>query len=543
MNKTSTRKKILLTFSLILIIFTIAIVPKDFQNDTFFNIAIGKHILDNGIDMQEHWAFSDGLTYTYSHWAFDIITYLLYNTWNFTGIYIFVILFSIFTVLTLFYCLYKKNDSPITSFIITILTAYMARNAFAARSQIISFVCFIAEIYCIEKLMETNKKRYGLVLIILSIIIANFHAATWSLYLVLFLPYFACEFLNFISFKEKYSRRQKKLEKKLNKIDKKSKTYEDIISKLEICKKNLSEDHSQQYTAFIKKDHYNIKALLIVFIIVIISGLITPIQDTPYTYIINSMLGKSNFDNGLASVDYISEMQPTIPASTEAFVIFTILFIAFVSFMPCKLKVEHAFLILGLYIMAFSSVRYVYLLAFLGSYVLNDLIVQCVNIFVADEVIPAQNLIAKPLTIAIMLFAISSYTISHLIENSNVDYVTEALYPTKAVEYIKSNLDYKNIKIYNSYNNGSYLMLHDIPVFIDSRLDVYCSEFNDTDIFRDFIYSSTGHSHYEEIFSKYDFSHILLYKDEIINQYIVKDSNYKLLYEDDNFALYERNVK
>jgi hypothetical protein len=85
-------------------------------------------------------------------------------------------------------------------------------------------------------------------------------------------------------------------------------------------------------------------------------------------------------------------------------------------------------------------------------------------------------------------------------------------------------------------------MLNDIPVFIDSRLDVYCSEFNDTDVFHDYIYATQGMEYYEDIFSKYDFTHVLLYKNELLNKYIPKDSNYKLLYEDDYFSLYERDV-
>ena len=108
------------------------------------------------------------------------------------------------------------------------------------------------------------------------------------------------------------------------------------------------------------------------------------------------------------------------------------------------------------------------------------------------------------------------------------------------VDYIKENIDYKNMRIYNSYDNGSYLMLNDIPVFIDSRLDVYCSEFNDTDVFKDYIYVTAGKANYENIFSKYDFTHILLYKKEIANQYITNDTNYKLLYEDEYFSFYQK---
>ena len=119
-------------------------------------------------------------------------------------------------------------------------------------------------------------------------------------------------------------------------------------------------------------------------------------------------------------------------------------------------------------------------------------------------------------------------------------YVNQKEYPVYAVEYIKNNLDYKNIRIYNSYNIGSYLMLNDIPVFIDSRLDVYCREFNNTDIFYDFVQVSYGYKNYEEVFEKYDFSHILFKKDDIPNHYISKDPNYKQLHEDKYYVLYEK---
>ena len=83
-------------------------------------------------------------------------------------------------------------------------------------------------------------------------------------------------------------------------------------------------------------------------------------------------------------------------------------------------------------------------------------------------------------------------------------------------------------------------MLNDIPVFIDSRLDVYCSEFNDTDIFYDFVQTHYGYKHYSETFDKYDFTHILLKHDDIPNQYIKEDKNYKKIHEDKEFVLYEK---
>jgi hypothetical protein len=534
-------RKLIILFFIILIIFTIGIVPKSFQNDTFFNISIGKYILNNGIDMQEHFSWVDGLTYTYSHWAFDIIVYLIYNIGGFSGIYISVVLFAIIINLTLFALLNKKNKSPIVALFVTMVSSYIIKDAYTARSQIVSFLCFIIEIYCIEQFIDTNKKRYAISLIILSVIIANFHAATWPLYLVLFMPYVACEFLNLISFKSIYSKCAKRLEKKLSKTPENSEKYLKYKKDLEYYQNYLNTEHKPLFTKTIRKESYNIKNLIILMIIIAFTGLLTPIHGTPYTYIIHSMFGKSNFESAL-SIDYISEMQPIIPATNLGICVFSILFIGFLTFMPSKLKSEHGFLVLGLYFMALSSARYVYLLVFLGSYVLCDIITQNVNLLIPDDIHLIENFITKKIIMVLLVVLICMPTVSSIIANLNVNYVNKNMYPVGAVEYIKENLDYKNMKIYNSYNNGSYLMLNDIPVFIDSRLDVYCSEFNDTDVFHDYIYATQGMEYYEDIFSKYDFTHVLLYKNELLNKYIPKDSNYKLLYEDDYFSLYERDV-
>ena len=42
-------------------------------------------------------------------------------------------------------------------------------------------------------------------------------------------------------------------------------------------------------------------------------------------------------------------------------------------------------------------------------------------------------------------------------------------------------------------------MMYKIPVYIDSRLDVYCKEFTGRDIFDDYIKATHGEKHYEEI--------------------------------------------
>ena len=59
-------KKKYLLLLIILIIFTMGVVNKKIQNDTFFYIPIGKYIVENHtIDGIDHWSFHEGLRFTY----------------------------------------------------------------------------------------------------------------------------------------------------------------------------------------------------------------------------------------------------------------------------------------------------------------------------------------------------------------------------------------------------------------------------------------------------------------------------------------------
>ena len=66
---------------------------------------------------------------------------------------------------------------------------YLLKGYVAARAQLLTFILFIWTIYFIEQYLKTKKKRYGIALIIIPIIIANVHLAVWPFFFVLFLPY------------------------------------------------------------------------------------------------------------------------------------------------------------------------------------------------------------------------------------------------------------------------------------------------------------------------------------------------------------------
>ncbi|MCI8518662.1 MAG: hypothetical protein HFJ51_00565 [Clostridia bacterium] len=53
-----------------IIIFSFTLAPKTLQNDTYYTISIGEHIMENGLDREDPFAWTD-LKYTYPHWLYD----------------------------------------------------------------------------------------------------------------------------------------------------------------------------------------------------------------------------------------------------------------------------------------------------------------------------------------------------------------------------------------------------------------------------------------------------------------------------------------
>ena len=128
------------------------------------------------------------------------------------------------------------------------------------------------------------------------------------------------------------------------------------------------------------------------------------------------------------------------------------------------------------------------------------------------------------------------------------EYIDEKAYPVQMSDYIlkyfdENNIDIKDVRLYNEYNYGSYLLFRGIPVFIDSRAYFYSPEFNEgVDIFNDYLnLAGLSIDNVEEVLDKYGITHLIMYKDAKLRTFIKQDKEkYEQLYEDDHFCIYER---
>ena len=182
--------------------------------------------------------------------------------------------------------------------------------------------------------------------------------------------------------------------------------------------------------------------------------------------------------------------------------------------------------------------------AIIGSVVLSRLIVSLIETYNKEILEKAKSFLIKPIPIIFILTVVASMSWENCKEKFDDKIVDETTYPVSACDYILENIDLSKARFYNEYNYGSYMLYRGIPVFIDSRADLYAPEFSGLkdDIFIDFIDVSSMGTFYEDTFEKYNITHAIMYKNAKISMIIDKthDNNYKKIYQDKYFVIYER---
>ena len=564
----STKMKFNVLAIICIILFSFSLAPVTLQNDTYYTIKIGEHIINEGIDMQDPFSWHENLPYTYPHWAYDTATYLIYNLGQNTGItdggmlfiYITTVILACVLGVLIYVTATKLSKNNLISFILTMFAMYLLKDFIAARAQLVTFILFVLTILFIENFLETKKKRYFIGIILISIIIANVHVAVWPFFFILFLPYIAEYIIASIldadiiskSIIKSKEMAVKKLEKKLSKeTDEEKKNI--LIKKLEEAKINLEKTKEREikvkekqskrrenpYRIKIKKNSAT-KWLILLMIICAFTGLLTPLGDTPYTYLVKTMQGNTTKS--------ISEHQPLTLYNDKATMIVLTLVLAILIFTDIKVKLSDLFMMAGLIFLSFMSRRQVSLLVLIGVFIFAKWLEYLVNKYDKDGTINFMKLmntiVGKVITIALVILICFVFVKSKL----NDKFIDERKYPVAAADWMVENLDVKNIKLYNEYNYGSYLLFRGIPVFIDSRADLYAPEFNKKDgedgrdIFSDYINISSIGTYYETKFEKYEITHVIVVNNAKLNMFLSRNENYKQLYKDDNFVIYERNV-
>ncbi|MDR1563185.1 MAG: hypothetical protein LBS54_08945 [Dysgonamonadaceae bacterium] len=480
--------------------------PLWFQNDTFYSIMVGERIAEQGIDMTDGFSWHD-LPYCSPHWAFDVIVYWIYNTGGLWGVYIYTVMLCLLLGLTVYALNRRFSCNRAVAFFVTAVVLFVLYNGFiTARAQMMSYIFLLIAVYFIEKFLASKRIIFCAGLFIVAVLIANVHAAVFPFFFVLFIPYIT----------------------------------EFIIATLK--PKNTGR-------LLIVRDN-GVKWLSLVAVVCLFAGLLTPTGDTPYTYLFKTIAGMSMVN--------ITEHRPLILILSIGTMLVAGLFLFFIILTSIRIRLKDLLMVGGLFIMTLAGNRHLSLFAIIGMFFwgklasdyLKEKQPELTDRFI-DVVLKRKGVIITIICVIFFSALMRSgfgmriydrkfHTGFYFLTKPTID---EVSYPVKACNYITDSLDVKNIRLFNEYNYGSYLMFRHIPVFVDSRADLYTIEFNGKrNILQDFFDISRIKKFYDEAFEDYGVTHVLLKRDAALTTLLSRDIRYRELYWDDNFVLFLRDT-
>lgn len=461
------------------------------------------------------------------------------------GIYISSIILTAILGISIYTTTNKISKNAPISAILTFLSMFLIKPYLAARAQLVTFSFMALTIYLIEKYLENTKKRYAAGLIIFSLLIVNLHMAVWPFFFILFLPYLAEYFISrdIITFDLILKLKIFLLKRKNGNEEKISKLYSDLQDN----KQKRNELKNNPYKIRVTRND-NVKKLFLVMLICICMGIFTPTGiTTPYTYLAKTLTGNT--------MQVINEHLPLDLGANKEFVAYFVIFVIILTFIDVKIDLRNIFYYVGLLYLALNARRQVSMFLIICTPILAKIIAEVFEKYVPelqDKLIKIVNNFYGKVLFTTAVIVISIQNIKPKI---NEKYYYESDYPIKAAAWIKENLDYKNIRLFNEYNYGSYLIYEGIPVMIDSRCDLYTPQYNTKtgkakdgqDIFMDVQNIATGTDNYKDTFKKYDITHIITFSDSNVSKKLKTDSDYKKIYpltdeekEDKRFVIYER---
>ena len=464
-NEVRLYKKLIFNFlaCVCIFLFCASLAPKELQNDTFYTIKVGQYINDNGISNLKEDPFSwHGLPYTFPHWLYDLMIYKIFSIGGQFGIYLSTMIFYGILGMALYtFCRYKSKNEPV-SFVVACGFVYLLRTYIAARAQLVTFILFTLEVLFIEKFLDKKKGGfiYAIFLILIPLLIANLHCAVFPFYFVLALPYIGEYLIEVVVDLDLDLRlkgffvwlglkivRNPKMEKLKNKLEDTKETNKFDISERKRKRAVLRE---KPYKIKVRKNH-RVLLLIVILLIAACTGLLNPAGDGAYTYLYKTMQGSTTRS--------INEHLPVVLAESQEFYITLVFFLAIMIFTDTKIRLCDLFMLGGLTYLSLKSRRQISMFAIFTAPILAKMIA---DMFYKYDRKTYKKIIdffagAYGATILILAFILVFFHFAK--PKIHTDYINEKDYPVDAAEWMISNLDVENIKIFNDYNFGSYLVL------------------------------------------------------------------------------------
>ena len=161
------------------------------DNDSWYVLAEGREIVENGIYYEDQLSMHEGLEVTVQNYGFAAIFYLVYQAFGPVGIYVGMLILNLILCYLIYkICMLLSNKNINLSLLIMILTdLLLARWFVVTRAQMLSYIIMMLLIYLLELYVKKGKTKLLWWVPILSLIQINLHASLWPIILIVLVIY------------------------------------------------------------------------------------------------------------------------------------------------------------------------------------------------------------------------------------------------------------------------------------------------------------------------------------------------------------------
>ena len=484
-------------FALCLLVFGFAGVMDNYYNgDTYFILATGRYITENGLPETNPFVIHEGLEMPVHQWLYDVCVYRAYSLLGVDGlIAAAMLLFCLLIGSSFLYVRQFTRHFPL-QLITTTALLWGFRPWLSLRPTFLSMSIFMLMQCCFWQYRNTGKKLWLCPPVLFSVVEVNFHTSLWIMGPVLMLPH---------------------------------------LLPATLPKKGAWKDWLSDW----RRDCV---PLLICFVAVIAAGFANPYGWKGMLY---PLLSYGVVTNDIS----IHELAAPAVLSWDGILIFAAMFLFVFHLREKKLHqidVRLSALLLGTAFLSAMHIRNIWFLLIGAIPTLMPLLdrwitgmeVRKANVITEEN--PDEKELRTQLVFRLEILVVAAVLLG--VGFSTIRFPRSgpgSQTPAGAADYLDT-LDKEDIVLYTGFNNGAYMEWRGYKGYMDARPEIYSKKLNGTkDVLAEYCTILDGSADYAVWLEEYQFTHLLVYEN-CLNAYLQARDDYIIVWQDGTNTLYER---
>lgn len=455
--------------------------------DSWYVLAEGKQIAENGIYYADVLSMHDGLAVTVQNYGFAVIFYWIFSLFGGIGIYISMLILNVIICILLYkICMLISNKNTNLSLIIMMVTDLVLALGFVVtRAQMVSYVLFLGLIYILELYIRSGKARLLWWLPVLSLLEVNLHASLWPMLIVVTIVY--------------------------------------IIDGIKAPKLHLQ--------------GYKIRPIIIAGVLMVVAGFLNP-YGIKMLLLMFSSYGNTRF------MELVVELKPFDLRNLLKILTYFAIVVAIVLQIFGNrrwIRIRYLLMFFGFLALGLNSIKglsqFILVMFLPVASMYRDAIIKLI------EVRKIRNIFLGWTSFVLTgCFVVVFFVVVLGVQSHPSDALVSALDSMDAT--VPEGIEKKGLKVYSGYDYGvgGYAELRGYRVYIDARGEVFLKANNGKeDILYEYIDFLSSKISRQELIDKYDFDYLLVCgeKDPFYNY---EDSRYEILFDEDEVRLYKKVI-